>query len=486
MKVTQETLPDSQIGLQIEITPEMSKQTYEQVLRKFMGSMTIPGFRKGKVPRQVFLQRVGKTQIKAAALEELVQDAVKQAIQQESIEAIGEDFELKSPIDELLVQFQPGEAFTFTAAVDVPPRVKLAEYKGFSIQVEEVTSDPSKVNQALEDYRMNLATLVPIEDRPAQQGDIAVVDFVGRVKNDAGEMEEFVGGSASDFQVELAEGRFIEGFVDGIIGMTLDETKELSVAFPTDYGQEELAGREAVFTVTVKEIKAKELPDLDDDFAQEISEFETLEELRQSLEERFAKEAEEKTTVNRNQALLEELVNHLDAEIPKTLIRREVNYLVTQTAMQLSNQGLDVSRLLTPEIVQNLRTRTEPEAITRLRRTLALGEVAKMESITVDDATVKARVDDLMADIEDPQTIDIARLNQVIQEELLQEKILDWLAENSSIEFVPEGTLSAKDDEAEANTADPSSDVIDVQSSEVIDAESDSTVEASVTDSDED
>ena len=453
MKVTQEVLPDSQVGLEIEIPAEMSQKTYDQVLRKYMRSANIPGFRKGKVPRQVFLQRVGAEQFKAAVLEELVQNAVDKAIKQEDIDAIG-NYQLKSSFEELVTQYQPGQVLTISAAVDVPPRVTLSQYKGLSVQAEEVKPDPERLGKTLEQYQNNLATLVPIEDRPAQMGDVVVVDFVGRVKNEEGELEEFQGGSASDFQVELDEGRFIPGFVEGIADMNLEETKDLEVDFPEDYSQEALAGQPAVFSITLKEIKEKELPDLDDDFAQEISEFETIEELKNSLQERYEEEATEKTKANKHHALLDALVENLEAEIPETLLQKEVDFMLQQSLMQLSRQGIDIGKILTRDMVAGMRERTRPDAIERLRRTLALGEVAKQEGIKVDEAALQEKIDETMKAVEDPSKIDPERLREVVHEELLQEKILDWLESESTVELVPEGTLKDEETDAEAAEAE--------------------------------
>jgi trigger factor len=258
--------------------------------------------------------------------------------------------------------------------------------------------------------------------------------------------------------VELEEGRFIPGFVEGIIGMALDEAKDVEIPFPDDYSQSDLAGKPAVFSITLKEIKEKELPDLDDDFAEEISEFETIEELRTSLTERYQEEADEKTKANKNTALIDALVEHLEAEIPNTLVQKEVDFLLTQTIMQLSRQGLDVNKMLTRELVDNMRQRTRPEAIERLRRTLALGEVAKQEGITIEEVALKAKIEEAMAEVEDPSQIDPDRLKQVLTEELLQEKILAWLEENNTVELVPEGTL-AKANEPEADGEADSSEV---------------------------
>jgi len=452
MKVTQEQLPDSQVGLHIEIPAEMSKKTYEKVLQKLIKTANIPGFRRGKIPRQVFLQRFGTAQIKAAALEELVQNAVEQAIKQESIDAIG-NYQLTTGFEELITQYNPGDPLTFQASVDVPPRVTLTQYTDLSVQAEEIKYDDARVDELLEQYRLNLATLVPIEDRPAAMGDVAVVDFEGKIQTEDGSYEPFEGGSAEDFQVEMSQGGFIDGFVEGIVGMALDEQREIELTFPEQYPQEDLAGKPAIFAVTLKDLKEKELPELDDDFAQEISEFETLAELRKSLEERYQKEAVDKTETNQHEALLDALLENLDAEIPETLVRREANQLISQTAVQLSRQGIDVNKMLTPEIIENLRERSRPEAIDRLRRTLALGEVAKQESITVEDDTVKARMEEMLAEISDPREIDMDRLKEVVTEELLQEKIFAWLVEHNTIELVPEGTLvqeEAEDEFAEA------------------------------------
>lgn len=484
MKVTQEVLPDSQVGLEIEIPADLSQKTYDQVLSKMMRTVNVPGFRKGKVPKQVFLQRVGLTQFKAAVIEELVQNAVDKAIKQEEIDAIG-NYQLKSGFEELISQYEPGQPITIQASVDVPPRVTLKTYKGLSVQAEEILPDPERVDATLTQYQNNLATLVPIEDRPAQAGDVAVIDFVGKVQTEDGDFEEFQGGSGTDFQVELEEGRFIPGFVEGIIGMALEEAKDVEIPFPDDYSQADLAGKPAVFSITLKEIKEKELPELDDDFAQEISEFETIEALRTSLTERYQEEADEKTKANKDAALIEALVEHLEAEIPNTLVQKEVDFLLTQTIMQLSRQGIDVNKMLTRELVDSMRQRTRPEAIDRLRRTLALGEVAKQEGIKIEEEALQAKIKEAMAEVEDPSQIDPDRLKQVLTEELLQEKILAWLEEANTVELVPEGTLQKEVvDEADAIEAsvaeiEAAGDAIEVEAT-TVEAEADEDEEATV------
>lgn len=445
MKVTQEKLPASQIGLEIEITPEITKQTYEQVIKNLASTANIPGFRKGKVPRQILLQRLGTNRIKAAALEELIQDGIEKAVKQEEIPAIGQP-QLRSSFDELINNYQPGQPLTFSAAVDVEPEIQIAQYTGLAAKAEEVKYDSARVDEVLDKERQQLATLIPVEGRAAQIGDVAVLDFKGVLAKTEGEDESteptpIPGGEASDFQVELYEDRFIPGFVTGIVGMNPGETKEISAQFPDPYANEELAGKPAVFTVTLNELKEKELPELDDDFAKEVSDFDTLAELRASLEERHQKEAEQKTKANKQEALLAELLKQVEVDLPATLIEQEVDAMLTQTAIRLSQQGLDVRKLFTQDIIPQLRARSRDEAIERLKRSLTLREVSKRESIQVTEQEIQARVTELLQEYSQ-EDVDEDRLRSVVENELSTEKIVDWLLEHCTVELVPEGSLS--------------------------------------------
>ena len=459
MKVTQEKLPASQIGLEIEITSEITTQKYEQVLRNLTKTVNIPGFRKGKVPRQILIQRIGTTRVKATALEEIIQEGIEQAIKQEAITALGQP-QLRSSFDDLINSYEPGKPLTFAVAVDVIPEIKLNQYTGLEAKAEEIKYDPTQVDTVIEAQREKLGTLVPVEGRATEIGDMAVIDFKGVIAKTEGddpdsEPKPIPGGEGTDFQVELQEDKFIPGFVLGIVGMNPGETKEVSAQFPDPYGNEELSGKAALFTITLKEIKVKELPELDDDFAQEVSDFETLEELRASLTQRYEKEAADKTRNNQQEALLTELLNHVEIDLPTTLIDQEVDAMLSQTAMKLSEQGIDVKKLFTQEIIPQLRDRSKPEAIERLKRTLSLQEIGKRESIEVGTEEVEARVTELLTEYAD-QDLDEKRLRGVVQEELLTTKIVDWLLERSSVELVAEGSLTPPeepDSEAEAAEA---------------------------------
>ncbi|MCC5663089.1 trigger factor [Nostoc sp. CHAB 5784] len=457
MKVTQEKLPASQIGLEIEITPEITKQTYEQVIKNLASTANIPGFRKGKVPRPILLQRLGTTRIKAAALEELIQDGIEQAVKQEAIPAIGQP-QLRSSFEDLIKNYEPGKPLTISAAVDVEPEVNLVQYTDLQAKAEEVKYDPERVDATLDKERQELATLIPVEGRAAQIGDIAVVDFKGvfskaEGEDETAEPEPIPGAEATDFQVELQEDKFIPGFISGIVGMNPEQTREIAAQFPDPYANEDLAGKAATFTVTLKELKEKELPEVNDDFAQEISDFETLEELRASLVEQYQKEADDKTKTNKQEALLTELLKHVEVDLPATMIEQEVDAMLTQTAMRLSQQGLDVRKLFTQDIIPQLRERSRTEAIERIKRSLSLREVGKRESIQVTPEEIATRVTELLEQYPEEQDVDEDKLRSIVENELLTEKTIDWLLEHSSVELVPEGSLNPIE-EIEATESD--------------------------------
>ncbi|AOX01897.1 trigger factor [Moorena producens PAL-8-15-08-1] len=449
MKVTQEKLPASQVALEIEIPAETTKQAYEKVLQNLSRTARIPGFRPGKVPRQVLLQRLGSQQVKAAAIEELLDSTLKQAIEQAQIEALG-NYNLTSTLEDLLSQFKPGEPLTFTASVDVPPVVNLGEYNGLSVKAEETKVEPDAVDNFLEERRVDQATLVPVESRPAQMGDVVVVDYVGRFTSDSEEDEGSVipNGEAKDFEIELGEGKFLEDILQGIVGMNPDQNKEVAVTFPEDYPLEDLAGKSSVFSITLKEIKEKELPELDDDFAQEVSDKETLAELREYLQQEFQEKADQETQASKEEALINALLEKVEVDLPETLIDQELQTILTQTAIQMQQLGMDVKRLFTEENLPQLRERSRPDAIQSLRQSLALKEVAKRESLTLEDSEIEAKSQELMKQLAG-QEVDPDRLREFVESDLLKLKAIKWLEDHGTIELVPKGTITEEETEAE-------------------------------------
>lgn len=433
LKITQKKLPASQLGLDIEIPGERSQRAYESVVKKLMKTAQIPGFRRGKIPRQVIMQRFGVGYLKAATLEDLLQNVLQEAIKQEDLNVIG-NLDLQSSFEDLVDQFNPGDALTFSASADVPPDVTLKTHSGFEVEVEQSVYDPGRVDETLQQQQSAHATLVPVDDRAAQAGDVVMVDFVSTFPDDP-EDEEDSGSDMTDFQVELTESKFLPGFVQGVIGMQIDEEKTFDVDFPEDYFEQTLAGRTANFKVTLKDIKEKELPELTDDFAQEISEFETIQELKDFLEKQYQDEANAETEGRTKESLLDALVEEIEVELPKTLVDQEVNFLLNEMAARFQSQGIDINKIFTKESIPGFQERMRPDAETRVKRTLALAEVAKAETLEVTPEALEEKFTETLKQV-DESKIDRDRLKQVIEEELLEEKVIDWIKDNSTVTFV--------------------------------------------------
>jgi trigger factor len=421
--------PGSRVALEVAIPGSRSQASYEAALEKLSRTVKLPGFRKGRVPRPVLLQQIGPLRIRATALEDLVDGACRDALEIGKVAALGRP-ELSEGFEVVLERFDPGDDLTITLELDVEPSPVLKKTKGLKAEAETVVFEPGRVDELLDQSRKQLATLVPVEDRPAASGDVAVLSFSGVY---ADTDEAISGGSSDAMEVELEEGRMIPGFVEGVIGMAVGDTRTVDCQFPESYPQEDAAGRKARFEIGLKELKTRELPALDDAFAQQASDKQTLAELREELETRLKDDAERRAKAARHDALLGALVEELEVELPETLIQQEIRNLIEQTAGQIAQQGMDVKKLFTPELVRSLMDTSRPEAEQRLRRSLALQALAKAEAIEVAEAELEAKVKEVSRGISQQGNIDPQRLRQVVGDDLLQEKLLDWLESNSTI-----------------------------------------------------
>jgi trigger factor len=421
--------PGSRVALEVAIPGGRSQASYDAAVEKLSRSIKLPGFRKGKVPRPVLLQQIGPLRIRATALEDLVDAAFRDALEQEPVAAIGRP-ELSEGFEAVLERFEPGSALTITLELDVEPTPTLKATKGLKAEAEAVSFDPARVDELIEQSRKQLAALVPVEGRSATSGDVAVLSFSG-IYVDTG--EAISGGSSDAMEVELEEGRMIPGFVEGVIGMAVGDTKTIDCQFPESYPQEESAGRQARFEIGLKDLKSRELPALDDAFAQQASDKSTLAELRSDLETRLKDDAERRAKANRHDALLAALVQELEVELPETLVQQEIRNLVEQTASQIAQQGMDVKKLFTPDLVRSLMDTSRPEAEERLRRSLALKALAAAEAIEVEAKELEAKVKEISRGLSQQGNIDPERLRLAVADDLLQEKLLDWLEANSTI-----------------------------------------------------
>ena len=435
LKVKTTARPGSRLAVEVAVPAERCKESYEAAVSRLSRTINLPGFRKGKVPRAVLLQQIGPLRIRATALESMVDGVWREAIEQEKIEALGQP-DLTDGFEKLLDAFDPSKELTVTLETDVAPVPKLKSTKGLKAEAESVSFDASKVDEMIEQSRRQMATLVPVENRAAATGDVAVVGFAGTYSDDGSAIE---GGSADSMDVELEDGRMIPGFVEGIVGMTIGDEKTVECQFPEDYPKEDARGRKASFVINLKDLKTRELPELDDAFAKQASDKETMAELRADLEQRLKDDAENRQKSNRHDALIAALVEQLEVELPESLVQQEVRNLVEQTAGQFAQQGMDVKSLFTPELVRNLMESSRPEAEERLRRSLALSALAEAEDLKVEDGDIDAKVKEVKKQLAGQGDIDPQRLRDAVIDDLLRDKLLGWLEDNSTVtEKAPE------------------------------------------------
>ena len=440
MQVTQEKRPGSRIGLTIVVEAEQVKRAYEKTVGQLSRTVQIRGFRKGKAPRNLVLREVGRDRVRATVLDDLIGNAVEKALKESSIRPLT-SFELESRIDELISNFNPEADLSFSGSVEVYPEAQVGQYKGLTVSPTRVEPDLSRVDQTIDQWRDQRATLLPIEDRPAVLGDVAVIDFQGYDL----EGNALEGISAKDFELEMKESNFIPGFVAGMVGMTLDEVREVAADFPEDYFNEAMAGQQAKFSITLHELKTKELPEVDDTFAQEISggELQTVTELRQYLEDRLNQEALEQSEANLEEMLLAEIVASTEVELPESLVQQETTQMLAQGLSSLQQGGNmqvgDIRKFITnlPEDTRKaLEDKYRPEAITRLKRTLALGRIVSNEEISVGRTELEMEVRDVLGRYSGGQKLDPKRVQQVVHEELLTSKVMAFLRSETTTQWV--------------------------------------------------
>ncbi|ERN43165.1 trigger factor [Rubidibacter lacunae KORDI 51-2] len=462
MKVTQEKLANSQVGLGIEVSADDTKKAYEKVVSNIARSANIPGFRKGKVPRQVLLQRMGRQRIKAAAIEELMSDKLEKAVREADIKALG-DPQLRQSPEELTSRFEPGQPFAFGVAVDVSPEIDLGgSYEKLSIRAEKYELDAKDVELHIERLRKEAATLVPVEDRPAAMDDSVEIDFAGRFPDAADDSPPIEGTEASGYECTIAAGQMVEGLLEGVVGMQPGETKQIPVTFPTPYPREDLQGKDVVFTVALKELKVLELPELDDDFVQEATndDFDTLAAWQEFLSADFAEQAETNTKDGVRARLLDALVEQLHVDLPQTLIEEELKTLLTQSAMQLAQMGMDIRQLFNEQSLPAMRDRARPDAEKRLRGTLALEALADREGLEPTQEAIEEKLKDVLAEFESQNGRSASEVEQeqiqgAVRMTIARELALDWLEERAEIEYVPQGTFeaeAAEDEESDQGT----------------------------------
>jgi len=444
--------------LKVEVPAEVFDNEVDQAYRRIAGQLVIPGFRKGKVPKAIIDSRLGKQAVHEEAVQKALPNYYVDAIKEADIEPVDQP-----EID--IVQAEENKPLIFTAKVTVKPEVSLGEYKGIEVEKPSVEPAEDEVKTQIENMRNNFASLEPVEDRPVKEGDFALIDFEGFIGD-----EPFEGGSSKDYLLEIGSGTFIPGFEEQLVGMEKGETKDVMVTFPEDYGSEELAGKEAKFKVTVKEIKDKKLPELNDDFAKQVG-FDTIGELEDDVKSKIAEVKEKYADTELKNRVVDAVTEAAEIEIPDPMVEQELDDMVEDFSSDVQRQGLTLEKYfeLTGMTVEKLREEWRDRAEQRVKNRLVLEAVADAENIEATqedvDNEIKKAAEATGRDFEEvKQIFEMKGTFSALKQRIAIGKTIDWLVDAANIKEETkeeketkgksEGKSKSKEKEKEENKND--------------------------------
>ncbi|AGB18501.1 trigger factor [Thermoanaerobacterium thermosaccharolyticum] len=420
-------LENSVATIELNIPKEKFEEGLNFSYKKNVGRFNVPGFRRGRAPRIIIERYYGEGVLYEDAIEHLFPDAYQEAIDSLKIEPID------SPSIDIL-QIGKGKDLIIEAVVPVMPDVELGQYKGIEVKKVEYNVKDEDVENRLEQMRQRNARVVPVEDRAAQMGDIVDISFEGFIDG-----KPFEGGKSDNYSLELGSKTFIPGFEEQIVGHNINDEFDVNVKFPEDYRVEELKGKDAVFKVKLLSIKYKELPELNDDFAKDVSEFDTLEELKEDikreLKEQYDKSAEEEMKENAVKAVVE----NAKVEIPEVMIDRQIDISLRDLDYNLRYQGLNLDKYLeiTGKSKDDLRKEMHDDAALRVKTQLVVDKIGKVENITATDGEVENRLNEMArnynVNVEDlKKELNESQINN-IKDDIVYFKTIDFIFENSKI-----------------------------------------------------
>ena len=414
--------------IKLEITVEAAKfdEAIKKVYFKSAKYFNIPGFRKGKAPMQIVEKYYGKEIFYEDAFNEVAGEALDEAVKENKLEVVSRpDIEVE--------QIEKGKDLKFSAIMQTKPEAEVSKYKGIEIKKIEYNVTDEDINHELGHMQEHNSRLISIEDRPVESGDIATIDFEGFVDGKA-----FEGGKAENHDLEIGSNTFIPGFEDQIIGMKIDEEKDVVVKFPEEYFSKDLAGKDAVFKVKVHEIKKKELPKLDDEFAKDVSEFDTLKELKADIKAKQEKQNEERAKYETQEAVVKALCENVKVQIPSGMVEMEIDNMLRDIEQRLSYQGLKLEQYLQimGKTMEDMRKEYEPQAINGIKSRLALEAVIKAEKIEATDKEIDEKMKEMAKNYgkeNDEEFLKNENVRNYIKEGLESEKAIDFLVKNAKI-----------------------------------------------------
>lgn len=415
----------NEVKLELTIEAQKFDEAIQKVYFKSAKYFNIPGFRKGKAPMNIVEKYYGKEIFYEDAFNEVVPEELEKALKENKIEAVS-----KPDID--VKQIEKGKDLIFTAVFQTKPEAEIGKYKGIEIKKIEYNVSEEDINHELGHMQEHNSRLISIEDRPVEKGDIAVIDFEGFVDGKA-----FEGGKAEGHELEIGSNTFIPGFEDQIIGMKNDEEKDINVKFPNEYFSKDLAGKDATFKVKLHEIKKKELPALDDEFAKDSSEFDTLDELKKSIREKMEKENEQKQKYETEDAVIKAVCENVKVDIPSGMIENETEDMLKNVETRLSYQGLKLDQYLQMmgKTVEEMKKEYEPQAIEAIKSRLMLEAVIKEEKIEATEDEITEKVKEMAKNYgkSEDEFMKNENVRNYIKNGLQSEKALEFLVKNAKI-----------------------------------------------------
>ena len=421
MSLQVEKLEKNMAKLTVEVPAEQFEKALTTAFNKNKSRYNIPGFRKGKAPQAMVEKMYG--------VEVLYEDAINEALDATYGDAVTEsklDVVSRPEID--VVQVEKGKELIYTATVAVKPEVTLGEYKGIEVEKASAEVSDEDIEAELKKVQEQNSRLITVEDRAVEDGDQTVVDFEGFVDG-----TPFEGGKGEDYPLTIGSHSFIDTFEEQLIGKNIGEECEVNVTFPEEYHAKELAGKPAVFKVTVKEIKRKELPELNDEFAGEVSEFETLEEYKNDVKAKLSLTKQKEAATENENHVVDKVVENATMDIPEPMIDSQVNNMVNDYARRMQSQGLSLEQYMqfTGMTIDTLKEQMKPQAVKRIQTRLVLEAIVKAENITVSDEAVEKEI----ADMAESYKMEVAQIKEYMGENGI-EQMKEDLAVQEAVDFL--------------------------------------------------
>lgn len=425
MSLQVEKLEHNMAKLTIEVPAEELEKALETAYQKNKNKISVPGFRKGKVPRNMIEKMYGPAIFYEDAANELIPDAYEKALDECEEEIVS-----APKID--VTQIEKGKDFIFTAEVAVKPEVTLGKYKGIKVDEADLAVTEEEINAQIEKERENSARTISVEDRPVKDGDITTLDFEGFVDGVA-----FEGGKGTDYPLTIGSGSFIPGFEEQLIGAELNKEVEVNVTFPEDYHAKDLAGKPATFKCKIKDIKEKELPELDDEFASEVSAFDTMAEYKEDVKKSLEMKKADAAKIAKEEAVIDAVIEDAKMDIPDAMVETEQRQIIEEFSQRMRMQGLTMEQYMqfTGMTSQALMDQTKPQALKRIQSRLVLEAVAKAEDLKASEEDYAAEIKDMSEkyQMEEDKIKEMLgeKGKKQVEEDLAIRKAVDFLVDNA-------------------------------------------------------